>query len=112
MWFEFIVILYLLGSLRPSISAFQNCAPEKQCVPYEQCNEGLTVDGKFYPDRSRTTLDEKCHYMEKCCNTQDTVSTVLNKKQKKEIEEIQCCLLNLITKSIPISFLLFVLLNP
>jgi len=104
MWFEFIVMLYLLGSLRPSISAFQNCAPEKQCVPYEQCNEGLTVDGKFYPDRSRTTLDENCHYMEKCCNTQDIVSTVLNKKQKKEIEEIQYCLLNLITKSIPISF--------
>ncbi|XP_016945332.3 phenoloxidase-activating factor 2 [Drosophila suzukii] len=75
MWFVYIVVLYLLGSLRPSISVFQNCAPEKQCVPYEQCNEGLTVDGKFYPDRSRTTLDGNCHYMEKCCNIQDILST-------------------------------------
>lgn len=74
MCFYRIVVICLLGSLVPSIAASKVCGPEKHCVPYEQCNEGLMVDGKFYPDRSRTTLDENCHYMEKCCNIPDKVS--------------------------------------
>ncbi|XP_017075064.2 LOW QUALITY PROTEIN: phenoloxidase-activating factor 2 [Drosophila eugracilis] len=74
-WLHRIVLIYFLGFQLPSISSFKNCGPEKQCVPYEQCNEGLMVDGKFYPDRSRTTLDENCHYMEKCCNIHDTLLT-------------------------------------
>ncbi|XP_016998458.2 phenoloxidase-activating factor 2 [Drosophila takahashii] len=72
---DWIVVICLWGSLTSSILAFKNCGTDKQCVPYEQCNEGLTVEGKFYPDRSRTTLDENCHYMEKCCNIQDTLSS-------------------------------------
>lgn len=84
MWLAKIVFFSLLCSLIPPLEAFQNCGEDKQCVPYERCNEGLTVDGKFYPDRSRTMLDENCHYMEKCCNNHDTVSgipTVLGPKK-------------------------------
>ncbi|KAH8249140.1 hypothetical protein KR032_006273 [Drosophila birchii] len=77
MWLSNIVALLLLSSIRPSPDVFQTCGQGKQCVPYEQCNEGLFVDGKFYPDRSRTTLDENCHYMEKCCNKQDTLPAPL-----------------------------------
>ncbi|EDW88293.1 phenoloxidase-activating factor 2 [Drosophila yakuba] len=75
MCFYRILVICLLGSLVPSILAFKSCGPEKHCVPYEQCNEGLLVDGKFYQDRSRTILDENCHYMEKCCNIHDTLPT-------------------------------------
>ncbi|XP_017132187.1 phenoloxidase-activating factor 2 isoform X2 [Drosophila elegans] len=75
MWLHWVVVLYFLAIPAHTWAAFKNCGPEKQCVPYEQCNEGLVVEGKFYPDRSRTTLDESCHYMEKCCNIHDTLST-------------------------------------
>lgn len=43
-------------------------------MSYDLCNEGLLVDGHFYSDRSRTLQDEQhCHYMEKCCNVNETV---------------------------------------
>ncbi|XP_017047754.1 phenoloxidase-activating factor 2 [Drosophila ficusphila] len=75
MWRYWTLVIYFSGSLTTSLTAFKSCGTDKQCVPYEQCNKGLMVDGKFYPDRSRTTLDEQCHYMEKCCNTHDTLLT-------------------------------------
>lgn len=54
---------------------YKSCGVDKHCVPYGLCNEGLMLDGHFYPDRSRTLQDEEhCHYMEKCCNINETVS--------------------------------------
>ncbi|KAH8305430.1 hypothetical protein KR018_004258 [Drosophila ironensis] len=70
------LMIFYLGLLLPSqLGALKKCAPDKQCVPYEQCNDGLVLDGIYYPDRSRTMLDEQCHYMEKCCNISETVAT-------------------------------------
>ncbi|KAH8255332.1 hypothetical protein KR038_001188 [Drosophila bunnanda] len=86
MWLAKVVALSLFCSITPSPEAFKNCGQDKQCVPYEQCNEGSFVDGKFYPDRSRTTLDENCHYMEKCCNKQDTRGET-NKQQEAKFGE-------------------------
>ncbi|KAH8412308.1 hypothetical protein KR009_001147 [Drosophila setifemur] len=71
----YIVVLSYLVSIIPFLVAFETCGPDKQCVPSEQCNEGLLVDGIFYPDRSRTMSDAHCHYMEKCCNINDTLAT-------------------------------------
>ncbi|SPP85766.1 phenoloxidase-activating factor 2 [Drosophila guanche] len=76
MWFTRFVVVWLLGCLAAGVLGFKSCAEEKICVPSEQCNEGLMVEGHFYPDRSRTMLDEQCHYMEKCCNIHDTLPTV------------------------------------
>ncbi|EDW57754.1 phenoloxidase-activating factor 2 [Drosophila virilis] len=60
---------------RAETSGYKSCAPDKNCVSYDLCNEGIFVDGHFYPDRSRTLLDEQhCHYMEKCCNVNETLS--------------------------------------
>lgn len=55
---------------------YKSCGLERHCVPYGLCNEGLMVDGHFYPDHSRKLEDEEhCHYMEKCCSHNETVSS-------------------------------------
>ncbi|KAH8260247.1 hypothetical protein KR026_007603 [Drosophila bipectinata] len=71
MWVAPVVVVPFLGF----VMAFKDCGLDRQCVPYEQCKEGLVLDGILYPDRSRTQLDEECHYMEKCCNQNDTLDT-------------------------------------
>ncbi|KAH8403326.1 hypothetical protein KR222_010823 [Zaprionus bogoriensis] len=66
--------IMLLMPLMIDAAEYKSCDVEKQCVPYALCNEGLEVDGHFYPDRSRTLQDEEqCHYMEKCCGIEQTV---------------------------------------
>lgn len=70
MWVAPVVAVVFLGLGM----ALTDCGLDRQCVPYEQCKEGLVLDGILYPDRSRTQLDEACHYMEKCCSKNGTVS--------------------------------------
>ncbi|XP_030377202.1 phenoloxidase-activating factor 2 [Scaptodrosophila lebanonensis] len=62
-----------------------------QCVPYERCNEGLMVDGHFYPERSRTLLDERsCHYMEKCCKIENTLPRGTPAPHNATTDYLQC----------------------
>ncbi|EDV98699.1 GH13457 [Drosophila grimshawi] len=71
---------------------YTTCAPEKHCVPYDLCYDGISVDGNFYPDRSRTLLDEQhCHYMEKCCNITEPLPDARIYKYNDSMMTLQHC---------------------